>query len=116
MMKSYARAGQIFLGQLPEATLQAMAPVRPIRVNRRMNKHIGEKVFEAGQALLEEIHKEIYDSKTQDEKDAIQAELAELAGGSQVVEIKLDNDGKPELTREYLTAIGRPDVAEWGRD
>ncbi len=115
-MMKYARAGQIFLGQLPDATLQAMAPVRPIRVNRRMNKHVGEKLSDAGKALLEEIHKEIYDSKTQDEKDAIQAELSELAGGSQVVEIKLDNDGKPELTKEYLTAIGRPDVAEWGRD
>jgi hypothetical protein len=115
-MKLYARAGQIFLGQLPDATLQAMASVRPTRVNRRMNRHIGEKVFEAGQALLEDIHKEIYNAKSQDEKDAIQAELIELAGGSQVVEIKLNNDGKPELTKEYLIAIGRPDVAEWGRD
>ena len=45
-------------------------------------------------------------------------DLNNLANGDKelLTVVKVDETGKPELTKEYLIAIGRPDMVEWGTD
>ena len=118
-MKNYTHAveyaGQMFLGQLPEETLENMKPVRTHRINRRMEKFVGKQIQKAGEDFLKSIHQEIYDGLSVMEKEKIKDELDELAGKKEVVG-KCDEFGKPELTADYLRSIGREDMIEWGTD
>jgi hypothetical protein len=78
---------------------------------------IGEKLFTAGSKFLDDIHKEIFSALPQKEQDAITADLESLArGDKELPPIKVDETGKPELTADYLRAIGKPEYIEWGTD
>ncbi len=61
---------------------------------------VGGAIQSAGQRFLERIHQEIWDSKPQWEKDAIEKERREDDPEG------IPNDGRPELTPEYLRSIG----------
>jgi hypothetical protein len=108
-------ADQTFLGLQPPEVLSSMEGTRPIRVNRRMRKHVSEKKYEAKISFLDRIHQEIHDAKPEWQKLAIQKDLEALTNGE-------DEEGnlppetleRPELTIEYLTSIGRADLTEWG--
>ena len=64
-----------------------------------------------------DIHKEIFSALPQKEQDAITADLESLArGDKELPPIKVDETGKPELTADYLRAIGKPEYIEWGTD
>jgi hypothetical protein len=87
---------------------------RALGTNGRMadpetvDRWIEEKVSSASWSLLEQIHKEIFDSLPQHEKEKIVEEIKEP--------YPIDKDGKPELTPAYLRSIGREDLIEWGTD
>lgn len=106
---------QTFLGLQPPEVLASMKGVRPMRVNRRMRKHVNDQHYQAKVDFLGRIHQEIHDAKPEWQKLAIQRDLEALANGE-------DEEGnlppetleKPELTAEYLTSIGRADLIEWG--
>ena len=108
-------ADQAFLGLQPTETIANMDGARPIRVNRRMRKHVSEKKYESKESFLDSIHQEIYEAKSEWQKSAIKKELESLATGE-------DEEGnlppetleKPELTADYLRSIGREDLIEWG--
>jgi hypothetical protein len=108
-------ADQTFLGLQPPEVIASMKGARPMRVNRRMRKHVSEKKYEAKVSFLDRIHQEIYEAKPEWQKQAIQRELESLAKGE-------DEEGnlppetleKPELTADYLRSIGREDLIEWG--
>jgi len=103
--KDIDRISQTFLGQLPEETLGAMKPVRIIRVNRRMDKFIGEKLHKAGMDFVEQLNKECGIGATEEELEEEQLVLKEQNSPVSVE--------KPELTFEYLRSIGREDLASW---
>jgi hypothetical protein len=67
---------------------------------------IGEKLALAGSLFLDLIHTEI--PHLDEEDDAITTESA--------VVIKVDADGKPELTADYLRSIGKESYIEWGTE
>jgi hypothetical protein len=79
---------------------------------------IGEKLATAGHSFLERIHREIFLALPKHEQDALTEDLNNLANGDRelLTAVKVDETGKPELTKEYLIAIGRPDMVEWGTD
>lgn len=78
---------------------------------------IGEKASVAGSNFLERIHSEIFNARPAHERDAITSDLASLSGGDkETITVKVDENGKPELTPEYLRSIGREDILEWGTD
>jgi hypothetical protein len=80
---------------------------------------LGEKLFNAGYKFLERIHQDIFLALPQHERNTIAEELDNLASGDKeqlLTAVKVDETGKPELTKEYLIAIGRPDMIEWGTD
>jgi hypothetical protein len=75
---------------------------------------IGERIFNAGYKFLERIHQEIFLALPKHEQDFI---IEDLNGDKELLTVvKVDETGKPELTREYLISIGRPDMVEWGTD
>lgn len=106
---------QTFLGLQPPEVISSMKGARPMRVNRRMRKHVAEKHYQAKVSFLDRIHQEIYEAKPEWQKLAIQRDLEALAKGE-------DEEGnlppetleKPELTADYLRSIGREDLIEWG--
>ena len=108
-------ADHTFLGLESPEVIASMKGARPIRVNRRMKKHVSDKKYAASVSFLERIHQEIHDAKPEWQKQAIQRDLEALARGE-------DEDGnlppetlaKPELTADYLRSIGRADLIEWG--
>jgi hypothetical protein len=79
---------------------------------------IGERIFNAGYKFLERIHQEIFLALPQHEQNDIVEDLNSLANGDKelMMVVKVDETGKPELTKEYLISIGRPDMIEWGTD
>jgi len=79
---------------------------------------LGEKLATAGHGFLDRIHQEIFGTLPRHERDAITEDLTSLANGDRelLTAVKVDETGKPELTKEYLIAIGRPDMVEWGTD
>jgi hypothetical protein len=83
-----------------------------------VERFAGEKLSAAGTSFLDRIHKEIFNSLPTHERDAITEDLELLAHGDKetVIIIKVDENGKPELTPEYLRSIGREDILEWGTD
>ena len=83
-----------------------------------VTRWLGEKLATAGHAFLERIHQEIFLALPRHERDAISEDLNSLANGDRelLTAVKVDETGKPELTKEYLIAIGRPDIIEWGTD
>ena len=75
---------------------------------------IGERIFNAGYKFLERIHQEIFLALPKHEQDFI---IEDLNGDKEpTMAVKCDETGKPELTKEYLISIGRPDMVEWGTD
>ncbi len=79
---------------------------------------VGERIFNAGCKFLERIHQEIFLALPQHERNDITEDLNSLANGDRelLMAVKVDETGKPELTKEYLIAIGRADMVEWGTD
>ena len=103
--KDVNRISQTFLGQTPEEILEVMKPVRIVRVNRRMDKFIGEKIHNAGMDFVERLNRECGIGATQEELEEEQRVLKE-----QNAPMIAD---RPELTVEYLKSIGREDMASW---
>lgn len=108
-----------FLTQNPTLTHQR----RALGANGRLadveavDNFIGEKVSVAGSKFLERIHSEIFNALPTHERDAIASDLESLSkGDTETILVKVDENGKPELTPEYLRSIGREDILEWGTD
>jgi hypothetical protein len=62
-----------------------------------------KQIFNASFSFLERLHKEIFESLPQNQKEEITDELKQSI-------IPTDKDGKPALTPEYLKSIGREDL------
>ena len=61
------------------------------------------QIYNAGFSFLQRLHKEIFESLPQNQKEEITDELKQSI-------IPTDKDGKPALTPEYLKSIGREDL------
>lgn len=78
-----------------------------------MRRFVGEQMHAAGMEFLKSVHQELYDKKPQWEQDAIQADLKLLAEGNTDMPILRVSKVKPELSDDYLIAIGRADLVGW---
>lgn len=96
---------------------RALGENKRLATPETVDEFIGGSIQNAGYDLLESIHQDIFDKKTDAEKLQITEDLKLLALEAKEETVKVKGP-KPELNDDYLRSIGREDLIYWpsGRD